>query len=123
MRSILLGVLLASCAAPSVEIPPDAVPVVTYGELMLELSEHYCAEQADCGNIGGGAIARCVRHSVSHTCELAQTCDIAVTQADVDRLAECVLQMDAITETKTGCNELLWGFTPDVCQPLYRLQD
>ncbi len=111
-KTLLITALLFTAACGDGRNKP------THGQLVEELSFHYCKELTECGFQGEAQEGQCRRHNVHHLCELEDTCDQTVDPLFMDILAECGAAIDAISDNQS-CGQLFFGLVPEECGPLF----
>lgn len=104
MRNFLLAVLIAAAACATDDNGP-----VTQGEVADEVGNAWCTALGACGLYGPEDVARCIRHNVSHLCELDETCGDEVEESRQE-LNTCVADIEV-----HGCYFLQFGSAPDSC--------
>ena len=86
----------------------DNSPVTRY-EVAEELGDAWCRSLERCGIYDEEDMERCIRHNVSHLCELDDTCGDEVEETR-EELNTCVSDIEI-----HGCHYLRFGSAPDSC--------
>ena len=89
---------------------------LVWGEASAELSTDWCNVRERCFNLNEFDV--CVRHNMHHLCELEQTCDVPVPEAE-EAMMKCAASLEEIDDpSHPDCVLILYGSVTDACLEL-----